>query len=139
MNLFTFLCGAVLSSLTNAELAAELADSKAKIEDELSLAMHFLAVPGGFYNSAVEHAARDAGYEGMCTSDWGVNFAGSMPYRLKRVAVDSSLDAAELKRIVRGDAFSLPRRTVASMSSALQRSLPPSAYRRLDRALHLVS
>jgi peptidoglycan/xylan/chitin deacetylase (PgdA/CDA1 family) len=51
-----------LPALTDAELARELRESRARIEEEVGRPCRFLAYPYGEYDSRVQAAARDAGY-----------------------------------------------------------------------------
>lgn len=57
----------LLSTLGDADLAAELAGSRARCEERLGVACRSLAYPYGDHDARVVAAARGAGYEAGCT------------------------------------------------------------------------
>jgi peptidoglycan/xylan/chitin deacetylase (PgdA/CDA1 family) len=66
-----------LSDLSKDNLRKELTESKKILEDKLSLPVHFISLPGGFYSQQVLKTARDAGYKGVVTSRPGLNSFGN--------------------------------------------------------------
>jgi peptidoglycan/xylan/chitin deacetylase (PgdA/CDA1 family) len=62
-----------LSDLSKDNLRKELTESKRILEDRLSLPVHFISLPGGFYSRQVLKATQVAGYKGVATSGPGLN------------------------------------------------------------------
>jgi peptidoglycan/xylan/chitin deacetylase (PgdA/CDA1 family) len=110
-----------LADLSEGEIRAELADSKAFLEDLLGEPVETGSVPGGAWSPAVARIARECGYRALCTSRPGINDAGTDPMGLRRVAVRRGTSAATLARYARGSvgrevaratALELPRRVL---------------------------
>ena len=81
-----------LSSLSEAEAARELSDSKAEIESRLGTACHHFAAPWGVaprdFDPALHPAlARRAGFRSFLTTREGVNGPRQDPYAIRRVAL----------------------------------------------------
>lgn len=81
-----------LTSLNDAELRSELADSRHELERVVGRPVRSLAAPGGWYDDRVREAARQAGYDGVCVSDVGSVRPGHDPLRLPRVNVAGYAD-----------------------------------------------
>ncbi len=82
----------VLSRLTShAELNAEIAGSKRRIEDALASPVRHFCYPNGsqrdISREAVD-AVRQAGFETAVTTESGVNGVGDDPFLLRRIGVD---------------------------------------------------
>jgi len=71
------------------ELLDDLKQSKDLIEAQLGKKCRFLAWPWGKYNEEAIALASQAGYEGIATTEKGVNFPGSSPLSIKRVVAKS--------------------------------------------------
>ena len=67
-----------LSDLSKDNLSKELTKSKKILEDNLSLPVYFISLPGGFYSRRVLKAAQGAGYKGVATSRPGLNSLGRL-------------------------------------------------------------
>jgi peptidoglycan/xylan/chitin deacetylase (PgdA/CDA1 family) len=71
------------------ELLDDLKQSKDRIESHLEKKCRFLAWPWGRYNEEAVALASQVGYEGIVTTEKGVNFPGSSPFLIKRVVAKS--------------------------------------------------
>jgi peptidoglycan/xylan/chitin deacetylase (PgdA/CDA1 family) len=72
-----------LSDLSKDHLRQELCESKNILEGKLSLPVHFISLPGGFYSRQVLKAAQGAGYKGVATSRPGLNSLGGLEGKFK--------------------------------------------------------
>lgn len=71
------------------ELLADLKQSKDLIEDHLGKKCRFLAWPWGKYDEASVAMAQKVGFEGILTTEKGVNCPGSNPLAIKRIVAKS--------------------------------------------------
>lgn len=85
-----------LNGLPDAELDAELRQSRAALEALLEIEVRDMAIPLNFYDARVLAACRHADYRMVLTADPGHVRAGSPPGRLRRVAVEGTMSPAEL-------------------------------------------
>lgn len=86
----------ILSALSPEEQRRELLDSAARIQQKIGAAPRSFAIPNGSrtdFDEATLEAARDAGFESVCTMIRGSNAAGADPMRLRRVGVGADTDA----------------------------------------------
>lgn len=76
-------------------IAAELGDSRRRIESELGSAVESFCYPNGDSNRRVERAVQQAGYQRAVTTAWGSNRRDQDPLALKRcdVRTEHSVDA----------------------------------------------
>jgi peptidoglycan/xylan/chitin deacetylase (PgdA/CDA1 family) len=105
-----------LPRLSDAELERELAESRARCEDELGRPCPFLAYPFGEHDARVQAAARRAGYEAAFGLRAGTDRAN--PLALPRVDFyrrDSLLRATLKSSFVRGPATSVLDRAPAAL------------------------
>ena len=91
-----------LTTLSAQELAHELSDSKRCLEERLGVPIAALALPGGFWNSSVAQAAREAGYEAVWASTIGTNGKETNPLALRRVVVRRPFSAERVVSMVEG-------------------------------------
>jgi len=87
-----------LSRLTTHELVSQVRESRRRLEDGLSTRVQFLAAPYGLFDRRVLDAAREQGFDALCTSHawparWGAQTIG-------RVAIYRHTQAREFRRIV---------------------------------------
>jgi peptidoglycan/xylan/chitin deacetylase (PgdA/CDA1 family) len=76
-----------LTQLTDAQLTAELVNSKQDLESHLGKEIRYLAYPYGDYDARVEQAAWQAGY-GAAVAAWGgVELDSANKWALKRMSV----------------------------------------------------
>ncbi len=80
-----------LSELSPEEVHAELADSRARLEDIVGQPVLDLAIPGGHFNRSVTEEARQCGYRSVATCKVGVHRDGDDPLRLPRVEIRRGL------------------------------------------------
>jgi peptidoglycan/xylan/chitin deacetylase (PgdA/CDA1 family) len=66
---------------------AELADSKAQLEDVLGNPVAHFAYPYGSYNEDVRNAVAEAGYSAACSTRWGKRHTSADLFSLRRVEV----------------------------------------------------
>jgi peptidoglycan/xylan/chitin deacetylase (PgdA/CDA1 family) len=76
-----------LAKLPPDRVRAELAESKAAIEEHLGDAIGLLAYPAGSHSPEVAAAASEAGYRAAFTTEAGSVAAGAEPFALPRVGV----------------------------------------------------
>ena len=88
------------SSLTPAEQAAELGDSKSRLEDALDVPVEVFAFPYGDSGKdpvSCDAAVQEAGYRAACLYGGGpVKLPTRKPYRLTRLAMGPDSDLARL-------------------------------------------
>lgn len=77
----------LLARLPEPEIRAELASSKAFLEDLLGAPVTTGSVPGGDWSPLVATIARESGYTAICTSRPGINDDRTDPFGLRRVAI----------------------------------------------------
>ena len=78
-----------LSTLNDDKLKSELLDSKKMLEEIIGKEINLLSLPGGYFSSKVKTIAKEAGYRGICTSEFGWNENMADPFKLKRVSLRS--------------------------------------------------
>jgi peptidoglycan/xylan/chitin deacetylase (PgdA/CDA1 family) len=76
-----------LNQLSEAEVHAELAQSKEVLEQRLQSAMTTLCYPYGHYDERVVTLARETGYQMAVTTEFGRARPGDDPLRLPRISV----------------------------------------------------
>ncbi len=89
-----------LSDLNNSSLLHELRESRRRLQEELSLPVHFISLPGGFCSRNVLRAAREAGYQGVATSCPGLNKTGNGVNIFKRFVITRTTPVSCFRQIV---------------------------------------
>ena len=77
------------------DLAREIADSRAYLQDRFGVPVDFFCYPSGAYDAGVVRAVRRAGYLGATTTSEGLA-APARPYELKRIRLRPDDGAAGL-------------------------------------------
>jgi peptidoglycan/xylan/chitin deacetylase (PgdA/CDA1 family) len=98
-----------LSDLSKDNLRKELTESKRIIEDKLSLPVHFISLPGGFYSRQVLKATQGAGYKGVATSGPGLNVLGGKEKQFilfRRSVITRKTRMDSFQKIVHADLLS---------------------------------
>jgi len=90
-----------LTTLAPADLAGELAGSRAEVEDVVGQPVDCIAYPFGRYDDGVVAAARAAGYQIGFSTQPGFNRHGIDPFRIRRLDVFGTDTPATLLRKVR--------------------------------------
>lgn len=85
----------------------EIDQSKRLLEQALGRPVTIFAWPMGWYNDALIAVARDAGYQGLLTTEPGGNRPGDDPLRIKRLFVDGSCTLAQFATML--DTLRYPR------------------------------
>jgi peptidoglycan/xylan/chitin deacetylase (PgdA/CDA1 family) len=120
-----------LADCSEAEIRAELTDSKAFLEDLLQQPVDTMSAPGGAWSPAVARIALECGYRALCTSRPGRNGPNTDPMRLCRVAVRRGTGPQAVRRyagqavtreVVRATAIDVPRRLLGRRSYARVRA-----------------
>jgi len=130
---------APLSRLDAAQARAELAGSKAWLEDVTGSPVTTMSAPGGFINRAVLRQARDLGYTlvGNSVEWWNEPYTVNAERLVNRVAIWQGMPLDLFARIVRHDARYLrARRLRASALELPRRALPLRLYHGLSQALY---
>jgi peptidoglycan/xylan/chitin deacetylase (PgdA/CDA1 family) len=121
-----------LSDLSKDNLRKELTESKEILEDKLSLPVHFISLPGGFYSQQVLKAAQGAGYKGVATSRPGLNRLGNLEGEsklYKRFAITRKTRMDSFQEIVHADLlFSAKSRVVYQLKWIAQKILGSRGY-----------
>ena len=90
-----------LTALTFAEMKDELKRSKQTLEDITGSQVGLLALPHGFGSRGIERAAREAGYEAICTSRFGLNQRQHGAYCLNRIGLKGPTAWVELESLLK--------------------------------------
>ena len=98
-----------LTQLSDAELLAELRDSRDTLTRLTGRPVPYMAVPGNWYDDRVLAAAREAGYQVVCVSDPGTIEIGDNPLRLPRLNVAGTCSAKALLRNISPEAVARRR------------------------------
>lgn len=77
----------VLTKLNNAELKAEIIESKNNLKDSIKSNISLFSYPYGNYNDTVCDFVKKAGYTAAVTTTYGLNKRGSDLFRLKRIGI----------------------------------------------------
>src|SRR5689334_2080263 len=92
------------ADVSDAEYAAwldrELKESKRILEKETGKQIDFLAYPYGDYDRHVSDTVAKAGYEAALTCEYGRVKRGSDPMRMRRVAIEKSMDFAMYRHLL---------------------------------------
>ncbi len=125
-----------LDELSEAEVRAELHDSKRAIEDQLGAPVTLFAPPGGRVAPNLAQIAGDVGYAAVCSSRVGLWRAGADLWDIPRLAVLCSTPEAQLDRWVRQHALEIfSRRARYSLLTGAKRLLGNQGYERLRQGL----
>ncbi len=90
-----------LSRLPRHQLEWQLAESRQRLEDQLSQAVLFLAVPYGLVNRRLLDVAEQVGYRAVCTSrNWPAQPGAKT---VNRVAVYRHTSEAQFRKLLAGD------------------------------------
>ncbi len=83
-------------------LRKELYRSKTRIERTIGKGkkVEFFAYPWGAYDDALILQLKEFGYQGALTTDWGGNFPGDDPFKIKRLTVTSDMTVEDLADIL---------------------------------------
>lgn len=92
-----------LSSLSIAQLRAELANSQIEIENRLGKPVRFLAVPYGLLNRELLRVALEEGYQAVCSSRTWPAWPGDR--EVPRAAVLKNTNEDEFRRLVAKQPF----------------------------------
>ncbi len=89
-----------LKELSGDALQNETASSKAALEDITGKAVTQFSFPYGKVSNAARNEVKNAGYACAVTTEWGFATSNQLPYKLKRLSIDSEITAARLKSIL---------------------------------------
>lgn len=81
-------------------LERELLESKRVLEKETGRTVEFLAYPYGDFDHRVTANAAKAGYTAGLTCEYGRVRRGSDPLRMRRIAIEKSMDFATFRRLL---------------------------------------
>ena len=111
-----------LTALSEAERAAELAESLADLRERIANPIELVAFPYGDHDRAVCRAARDAGFRAAYTTEKGRNGAGTDPLSLRRVSIHGHDGAlAVLWKVLTGEALPGPWLNLRAMRQRISR------------------
>lgn len=112
-----------LPELDDAQLAAELADSKTTLEDMVGAAVTSFAYPYGAWDARCAGAVARAGYAAACTTRTGWALRDRDPYRIRRLTVFNHDTAGSFARKLQFGSHDVRWRDLAAY-----------AFRRMRRA-----
>jgi peptidoglycan/xylan/chitin deacetylase (PgdA/CDA1 family) len=90
-----------LTTVDSAQLAHEVAGSRAWLRRVFGVPVDFFCYPAGRYDAAVEAAVHAAGYRGATTTNTGIASHQGDPYAMPRVRVTPEMSAADLVELLR--------------------------------------
>jgi peptidoglycan/xylan/chitin deacetylase (PgdA/CDA1 family) len=124
-----------LVPLGDAQVDAELRQSKRILEDIVQAPVRHLSFPGGSYNSRVVNIARGVGYEYLFTSDWGVNTQRHCRARVfRKTALLNDLDLEQFDALLRLRNY-YTRQVGFRVKELAKKTLGANGYVKLRRAL----
>ena len=129
-----------LSELDEAALRAELTGSKAALDRELGQSTTELSLPGGDApGRRLRRAFREAGYEVVAGSRWGVNRGRGQAAAdrfVRRCTVRGDVTREAAARVIAGDPWlALRRHPREAVLASVRRALGPTRYARWRRGL----
>jgi peptidoglycan/xylan/chitin deacetylase (PgdA/CDA1 family) len=77
----------ILPELDDDTAAAEIRDSKCRIEDHLSIPVHFFAYPYGRFDQRERNLVQESGYHGACSTRAGFNAPDVDRFALRRLDI----------------------------------------------------
>jgi len=124
------------STLTPAELLAEMSESKQRLEDRLGLPVLTASSPTGFYNPGIIAAARAAGYKALCYGRIALWRDRGDAFRIPRLPIKRWTTPAEIRALALGRRSLIARLRLEQMArNGLKTALGVEGYLRLRRAL----
>lgn len=110
-----------LVQLSDAEVREELRGSKTQLEAILGREVKYLSAPGNWFNERVVRLAKEAGYEGIWTSEPGSVRPGSNAFGLTRLNVDGALTLDEFASLL--TPWGVAQRALVYQGKALSKKL----------------
>jgi peptidoglycan/xylan/chitin deacetylase (PgdA/CDA1 family) len=95
-----------LTTLSAAQLHAEVYDSRAELQGQFGVPVRFFCYPYGNYDGRVVSAVKGAGYLGALTTNVGLASSRQNPYVLDRIGVDRGEGLAGIRATLRS--YGLP-------------------------------
>ncbi len=123
----------MLSELSDADVRAELQESKTILEDILEAEVDSLAYPGGSFDRRVETIATELGYRWIFTSEPGVSRRNTSSHRIGRIPVKTNTSVQTVTRWLQGNVRREQRRAIALKTA--KRLMGRSLYRTLRTRL----
>lgn len=99
-----------LDELQRREIARELCDSRARLEEVLSASVSTVAYPHGNYDERVKRSARAAGYRGAAAVRMALSHPADDPYAVSRYIVNADTTDEELRDVLAGRVVTAPGR-----------------------------
>jgi peptidoglycan/xylan/chitin deacetylase (PgdA/CDA1 family) len=115
----------------------ELLCSKALLEYKLAKKITLLAYPYGWFDTIVESAAVQAGYQGLFTVNWGQNSLTENPLRIKRRVMDNTMRLSDIQRYI--SARPLALEIITPLDAGIVTSLPVIQFRLKNPTLHSIT
>ena len=115
-----------LPPLDSVSLERETCGAKKKLEDGLGAAVRSFSIPRGYYSRRVGETLREAGYEFIFTSHFGLNHGQISPGYLKRMALTRLRTRLELESWLAGNLGM--RGVTEELKEILRQGLGPAFY-----------
>ncbi|MGD0988182.1 MAG: polysaccharide deacetylase family protein [Candidatus Sulfotelmatobacter sp.] len=119
-----------LNDLSEAQLAREIAEPKARLEEIVGRPVHHFSCPGGRWSPTVAAVARQAGYKTVATSRIDANTPRTDPFQLARVVVKRDATLRSFQRQCRREGL-WQLRFLTSLRTTSHRLLGNALYDRL--------
>ena len=124
-----------LSEMNEEQMVRELFESKDLLEKKLRTRVNFFSLPGGYGSPRVMEAAKRIGFQGVCTSEPGLNriYSGEETFRVfKRFLISRQTSAQSFQAIVDGRNIKIwASRTKDRFKSLAKKMIGPRRYYRL--------
>ena len=118
-----------LATLKKKEIYEDLRISKHELENNLGQKVSYLSLPHGSFNKYVINAAREIGYNGICTSSIGYNKGHA--YLLKRILVRSEYSLDKYEELITGRSSLSLLRFSEKMKSLIKNTIGHGNYLKL--------
>jgi len=125
-----------LASLSKEEIYEDLKRSKTELEDNLGERVAYLSLPHGSFNRHVISAAKEIGYEKICTSLIGYNTGDE--YLLRRILFRSDDNPQKYEKLITGRYNFLFPKFIEKMKTAIKNSIGHGNYLRLYHYFHKI-
>jgi len=126
-----------LTSLSPIKQRTDLKICKSIIENKIGQKVNFYALPGGKFSLATVEIAKEEGYSGLLTTQFGMTNSDALPYLLNRYNVKRKTSLAEFKAIIKGDEQTLRNFTrSAKVKASISKVMGDKLTDRVNYLIH---
>jgi len=120
-----------LAGLPQSELEEEVTLSRKTLQDRLGIEIKSMSLPGGFDSARVRQAVKDAGYDYLFTSSFGLNQPGCDLFRLKRMTIKNNTPAPTVAEWCKGNTGASGY--IEAGKETVRNLVPPKIYSALSK------